>query len=204
MNLSEADVITKDIVIDYYRSKGIIITFFSELLALDTLDNLMKVYGDDGCVTLDAFNNIIVALNDLKTNEELYSECRMLFSLCHEIAHIELCHFDSFFTKCYKKMERECNIFATNFLTPISAFTDFVTFFYDTENYLDATDIINIAEHFNISWTCCIIRLDELCIQEKKISDKLVSTYNARKAKSLSTNTDLNIVTSYYFKKGMM
>lgn len=201
-------------VCNLIKTLKINIYYYSDYInnKIDTYENLVKTYGNDGC-TVKTNTSTFIILNDLTdiTHQKHFSKHRILFTLIHELGHVILNHLDNYVDLSdyeYREVEKEADFFAINILLPESVLHNFIDTFYK-DGIIDSNELAHIASYFNVSWTCLINRLDYLNIQKKQLSMFLINTYDSRKEYSKLLFTDLNIVTKHYidqffYKQGVI
>lgn len=108
----------------------------------------------------------LIAINFTGTFE------RMSWTICHEIAHIELLHHEQFggikLTREEERiLDREADIFTRELLMPEKWIRE-----RTIPYFLDRDDLIRLKRAFRVSWEALFIRLEELQIIEDREAAK--------------------------------
>lgn len=189
LRLDEVTPLTQYALNEYLMKNKIIVKYYSQLLAIDSYEEIINVFGKDGAALVD-FNFKLIVINDLTNNCQYYSNKRWIWTLLHECGHFEcghLNHKDFMKLRCnlYDEFEKEADFFAANVLMPNKAIFKAVDYRRtDPLDCIDSNDLAYLAQHFGVSWSAIINRLDYLGIQDSLTSRRLITTYNQRKAKT--------------------
>lgn len=102
------------------------------------------------------------------------------FAYAHELGHIVLGHFTDYDTNSLSEshlwiLNREADVFATNFLMPEHMMRSYIQF------PLTVQSIGHYKDMFGVSWCAFINRLDELQIFPKIEADKLFASWRNNK-----------------------
>lgn len=189
LQLDEITPMTQYALNEYLVKNKIIVKYYSQLLAIDPYEEIINVFGNDGAAIID-YNYKLIVINDLKNDCKHYSNKRWVWTLLHECGHFECGHLnykDCMKLRCtlYDTFEKEADFFAANVLMPNKAVFKAVDCRRTTpSDCLDSNDLAYLAQHFGVSWSAIINRLDYLGIQDSLTSKRLITTYNQRKAKT--------------------
>jgi Zn-dependent peptidase ImmA (M78 family) len=188
-----------------FEKREIGIFYYSDFEPKVPYEKIVQVYGADGAAVMQEGRKFIV-LNDRTTRDAHASAARPVWTKMHEYGHIDLGHLNCddcirLRSSAYDALEHEADTFVANFLMPHAAVKAYLRKL-DAQNCtsLDSTVIGNITNHFTVSWTAAIHRLDALEYQPKALSHWLVSTYNDRKKRAKAAGAKLDHFTDRLLK----